>query len=46
MTTSVRMPSEMYNALVAHADAEIRPLNSQIVLALKEWLASHPLPKG
>ncbi len=42
VTTSLRMPGEVYNDLMRVAEREDRTLNAQIVRALKEWLQTQP----
>lgn len=46
VTTSVRMPGAVYNALLAASDREDRTLNAQIVRVLREWAerGEHPKP--
>lgn len=44
VTTSVRMPGAVYNALLAASDQEDRTLNAQIVRVLREWAEKQSEP--
>jgi hypothetical protein len=46
LSTEIRMPRDLKDALVAHAYAQQRPISSEVRLAVQAWLVSHGVQVG